>query len=249
MALREKTLKGEQLMLFVGGHVIPLSTSCKLSISQQIESDATKDDGIYDHNVSGIHSWTATNDSKLYAAALKDDAGTRLNVGDSVAVIIGIPSNWDAEGVEETTNGWTAPSGLYWAGQGIIESLDLSADVGSAATGSISIKSTGPLNQLGIVQVEAMVAGDGTLTFSDANGNVVEELHCDIGLSSASKTLWFVSGQSLSVKATEGETSSFGSWDIKKGTAATTHPSQNPYELVIGTTTPIIVTAHFTPNS
>ena len=60
---KAKTLNGKDLMLWIDGKVIALSTSCKINLVANTTDSATKDDGFWDASEIGSMSWSATNES------------------------------------------------------------------------------------------------------------------------------------------------------------------------------------------
>ena len=206
---RVKTLKGEQLMLFVNGSVIPLSTSCKLTMNMTIDSDATKDDGTEDHSVAGVRSWQVTNDSYLVSSSVED-----LREGDVVTILVGQPANWNFDGIEAVSGGWSAPTTDYYSGTGIVESIDITADNGSVAAGSVNIKGEGQLQHLGITNVEIAFNGVGNeVDILDANDNVRA---CFVGTKAGVNifTTAVVKGSLLRAEAIPAAGNTFQSWTV-----------------------------------
>lgn len=141
-------LAGKDLMLWIDNSVIPLSTSCQLSISTSSSDAATKDDGIFDAQIPETVNWSVTNDSQLCtsAAALNTIRQAMLNLT-KVTIIFGVVSNADNAGVDGTTGAgaWVAPSTGCYTGDGYISSLTEQGDKGSKGSLSITINGAGKL--------------------------------------------------------------------------------------------------------
>jgi hypothetical protein len=142
---RKKTLKGKDLMLWVAGKVVALSTGCKLSLTVSTQDAATKDDGVWDSAEVGSMGWSATNDSvdTADAATSTDQVYDTLFdlyvAGEPVEITVGIPSNQNDTGVPEA--GWKAPTTGCYKGKALITALDRDGTKGN--NGSISLTLTG----------------------------------------------------------------------------------------------------------
>lgn len=151
---RQTTLKGGKFMLWLKDSgtqtTIPLSTSAKLSLGSSISDEATKDDGELEYNEVTTRNWSVTNDSKLVdgvsVAMVRATLFTAWQQGTEVEIILGIPANYNADGITAITgNAWTVPTGDYYSGKILIESMDITGDKGSAGTLSLSGKGQGKL--------------------------------------------------------------------------------------------------------
>jgi hypothetical protein len=149
---KKKTLKGKDLMLWVAGKVVALSTSCKISLTTNTQDSATKDDGIWDAPEVGTQGWTATNDS----VDTPDEATSTDQVFDTlfdlyvaaepVEVTVGIPSNQNDTGVPE--EGWTAPTKNCLKGKALITGLDRDGTKGNNGSISLSLTGVGALERV-----------------------------------------------------------------------------------------------------
>nr|DAE93796.1 MAG TPA: major tail protein [Caudoviricetes sp.] len=147
---KAKTLNGKDLMLWIDGKVIALSTSCKINLVANTTDSATKDDGFWDASEIGSMSWSATNES--VDSADKDRANDYVydqlfdlfTAGQPVDITVGIPTNKDDKGVPEA--GWTAPiKGTFYSGKAQITALDRDGTKGNNASVSVSLTGYGAL--------------------------------------------------------------------------------------------------------
>lgn len=146
---KAKSLSGKDLMLWIGGKVVALSTSCKLNMSVSTIDSATKDDGMWQSPEVGGMSWDVSNES-VWAA---DEAATSQQVhsslfelyvaGEPVDVTVGVPSNQSNEGLPE--DGWKAAATGVYAGKALITSLSYDGSKGSNAAISVSLQGVGKL--------------------------------------------------------------------------------------------------------
>jgi predicted secreted protein len=132
---------GTNLVVLVGSEVVAHSTSCSLSVSVDLPDATTKSSNGWADEIGGLKSWSLTTDG----LATVDPTGANYVVGD-------IFTQWSsrtAVTVKFTTvSGSTPVNGdLIWYGSAFIESLDITADMESPATYSVSFTGTGILNQ------------------------------------------------------------------------------------------------------
>lgn len=156
--MKAKRIKGKDLMLFLDGKVIALSTSCDLTINANYESTATKDDGIWDDKVLTNCSYTGSNDSLLASdpntgAQTYDELFDALLQGKSLTMMFGIPQNQNDSGLTTDVNtegeeSWEAPSANYYKGKVKLTSLAWSAPRDGSATFNVSYESCGPLSRV-----------------------------------------------------------------------------------------------------
>ena len=132
---------GTNLVVLVGSEVVAHSTSCSLSVSADLPDSTTKSSGGWADQIGGLKSWSLTTDG----LATVDPSGASYIVGD----IFTAWSNRTAVQVKFTTvSGSTPVTGdLIWYGSAFIESLDITADMESPATYSVSFTGTGILTQ------------------------------------------------------------------------------------------------------
>ena len=146
---KAQSLNGKDLMLWVDGKVIALSTSCTLNLTASTQSSGTKDDGLWDANEVGNLSWNCSNESVDTAETNRtndqvfDDLFTYYSAGQPIPVTVGIPSNQNTTGVPEA--GWLAPASGTYSGQAIITSLSRTGAKGSNGSVSVSLQGYGAM--------------------------------------------------------------------------------------------------------
>lgn len=151
MAYKAKSVNGADLMLWIGGKVVALSTSCTINLTVNTEDSQTKDDGLWSAPEVSSMAWDVSNES-VYTAdeertidKVYDDLLDLSLAGEPVDVTYGIPANANKSGVPQ--EGWTLPAGTY-GGQAMITSLSLTGAKGSKATVSVSLAGYGALTKL-----------------------------------------------------------------------------------------------------
>jgi predicted secreted protein len=132
---------GTNLVVLVGTEVVAHSTSCSLTVSADLPDSTTKSSGGWAEQIAGLRSWSLTTDG----LATVEPTGTSYVVGDIFSALNGRT----AVTVKFTTvNGNTPIVGdLIWSGSAFVESLDISADMESPVTYSVSFTGQGQLTQ------------------------------------------------------------------------------------------------------
>jgi hypothetical protein len=149
---KKKSLKGRDLMLWIAGKVVALSTTCKLSLTADTQDSSCKDDGIWGNSEVGKRGWTATNDSidTPDAATTYDqvfDTLFELYTSDEpVEVTVGVPTNQSDEGLPDA--GWTAPTVNCYTGKALITALDREGSNGDNGKISLTLTGVGALKKV-----------------------------------------------------------------------------------------------------
>jgi predicted secreted protein len=133
---------GTNLVVLVGSEVVAHSTSCSLSVSVDLPDSTTKSSQGWADQIGGLKSWSLSTDG----LATVDPTGATYIVGDIFTAL----AARTAVTVKFTTvsSGSTVIAGdLYWSGLAFIESLDVTADMESPATYSVSFTGQGALTQ------------------------------------------------------------------------------------------------------
>jgi predicted secreted protein len=132
---------GTNLVVLVGTEVVAHSTSCSLSVSADLPDSTTKSSGGWADEIAGLRSWSLTTDG----LATVDPTGANFVVGDIFTSMY----NRTKVTVKFTTVTGSTPvvGDLIWSGEAFIESLDVTADMESPATYSVSFTGTGVLTQ------------------------------------------------------------------------------------------------------
>lgn len=149
---KAKSLNGKDLMLWIKGKVVALSTSCAINLAATTVDSATKDDGFWDAQDVGSMNWSATNESVDSADAdrtndyVYDELFDLFVAGLPIEVTVGLPTNKNDAGVPEA--GWTEPTTKAYKGKAIITALDRTGAKGSNSTVSISLQGYGALEKI-----------------------------------------------------------------------------------------------------
>lgn len=132
---------GTNLVVFVGTEVIAHATSCSLSVSADLPDATTKQSLGWAEEIAGLRSWSLTTDG----LATVEPTGTDYVVGDIFSALNG---RTKVTVKFSTANGSTPITGdLYWEGTAFVESLDITADMESPVTYSVSFTGSGLLEQ------------------------------------------------------------------------------------------------------
>jgi predicted secreted protein len=134
---------GTSLVVLVGTEVVAHATSCSLSFSVDLPDSTTKQSNGWVDHIGGAKSWTLTTDG----LATVDPAATAsyYTTGELMTAI----ANRTAVQVKFTTVSGTTPvnGDLIWYGNAFIESMDITADMESPVTYSVSFTGSGQLQQ------------------------------------------------------------------------------------------------------
>ena len=144
---KAKSVNGHDLMLWLGGKVIALSKSCKMSMTATTVDSETKDDGDWSAKEIASRGGTISNAS-VYSAdknrsndlVYRDLYKMYLN-DEPIEFSFGIAANASKKGVPE--DGWEAPTSDYLKGKSLITGLDFDASKGSKGAISISLDTYG----------------------------------------------------------------------------------------------------------
>jgi predicted secreted protein len=132
---------GTNLVVLVGSEVLAHSTSCSLSVSVDLPDATTKSSEGWAQQIGGLKSWSLTTDG----LATVDPTGANYVVGD---IFTALKDRTTVTVKFTTVTGSTPVVGdLYWTGLAFIESLDVTADMESPATYSVSFTGQGVLTQ------------------------------------------------------------------------------------------------------
>lgn len=148
---KANSLNGKDLMLWIDGKVVALSTSCTLNMSVSTMDSATKDDGIWGSTEVGSMAWDCSNESVDSADASRtndqvfDDLFDLYVAHNPIDITIGVPTNKSDSGVPEA--GWTAGASGVYKGKAMITSLSRKGAKGSNGSVSISLTGVGALTK------------------------------------------------------------------------------------------------------
>lgn len=135
-------IKGNQLMLFIGGKSIAFATSHTLTLSADTSDVKTKDHGLWGSSeITGLN-WEITSEN-LYTEGAADTLFTAWNAGTQLDVAFGLASNWTSNGLANPgTDNYTPAAGVQ-TGKAIITNLSYNAAAGENATLSVTLKGVG----------------------------------------------------------------------------------------------------------
>lgn len=142
-------VKGDQLMLFVGGKSIAFATAHTLTLTANTTDIASKDHGIYSAKDVGSISWEITTEN-LYAQDEYATLAEAMLNATQVDVVFANAANWDKQGIDNSTKNWTPDdTGLNMSGKAIITSLVANANTGENSTFSATFTGVGAITKAG----------------------------------------------------------------------------------------------------
>jgi len=133
---------GTNLVVLVGNEVVAHSTSCSLSVSVDLPDSTTKSSNGWADQIGGLKSWSLTTDG----LATVEPTGANYVVGD-IFTQLALRTTVTVKFTTVSTGSTVVPGDLVWSGLAFIESLDVTADMESPATYSVSFTGTGSLTQ------------------------------------------------------------------------------------------------------
>lgn len=135
-------IKGNQLMLFIGGKSIAFATSHTLTLSADTSDVKTKDHGLWGSSeITGLN-WEITSEN-LYTDGAASTLFAAWNAGTQLDVAFGLASNWTSNGLDNPgTDNYTPAAGVQ-TGKAIITNLSYNAAAGENATLSVTLKGVG----------------------------------------------------------------------------------------------------------
>lgn len=135
-------IKGNQLMLFIGGKSIAFATSHTLTLTADTSDVKTKDHGLWGSSeITGLN-WEITSEN-LYTDGAAGTLEAAWKAGTQLDVAFGLAANWTSNGLDNPgTDNYTPAAGVY-TGKAIITSLSYNAAAGENATLSVTLKGVG----------------------------------------------------------------------------------------------------------
>ena len=133
---------GTNLVVLVGTEVVAHSTSCSLSVSADLPDATTKSSDGWAQEIGGLKNWSLTTDG----LATVEPTGANFVVGD-IFTQLASRTAVTVKFTTVSTGSTVVPGDLVWSGLAFIESLDITADMESPATYSVSFTGTGALTQ------------------------------------------------------------------------------------------------------
>jgi len=152
-----KALRGKNMMAFVDGKAIALSTSCGLELTGDTEETSSKDSGNWKDFIMTMLGWTSSTDTLVSAVESDGDTAdlaykelySKFIAMDPITLVFGeITDRTNANNERPETTGWVAPSDNGYTGKALITGLSFTAPVDGKATLSVSFQGTGALGAL-----------------------------------------------------------------------------------------------------
>ena len=137
---------GTSLVVLIGTEVIGFATSCSLSLAIDAPDASTKQSLGWADEIGGQRSWSLTTDG--LATVVPGTVATYVTTAELNALAIARTAvTVKFTTVDNSTVGGVTPvSGdVIYSGSAFIESVDMTADMESPVTYSVSFKGTGPL--------------------------------------------------------------------------------------------------------
>jgi predicted secreted protein len=139
---------GTSLVVLIGSEVVAHATSCSLSFSVDLPDSTDKQSRGWTEHIGGVKSWSLTTDG----LATIDPAATASYFTTSElmsAIATRTPVTVKFTTVDNSVVGGVTPvpGDRYWTGSAYIESMDITADMESPVTYSVSFTGTGELTQ------------------------------------------------------------------------------------------------------
>lgn len=143
-------INGSQLMVFMNGKSIAYATSHQLTITGNQVDISHKDLGIWSASEIGNITYEITSEN-LYSDSGFDDLFTAMVSKNPVTIVFGHASNWNEEGLSDSSTNWTPDTTTKKAYQGkaLITSLTANANVGENATFSVTFTGQGSITAVG----------------------------------------------------------------------------------------------------
>ena len=137
-----KKIKGQELMLFIGGKSIAYATNHTLNLSAELADVTNKDEGSGDWKVQEVKqmSWEATTEN-LYSVDGYSSLFTLMTAKTPITAVFAPKTETDINVPSGGT--WTASSG--YTGQVLINSIAVNAQVGDYATFTVNFTGVGAL--------------------------------------------------------------------------------------------------------
>lgn len=159
IAAAPSIIKGDKLMIFVGGSAIAYATSHTLSLTANTVDISSKDHGFWGASDTGNLTWEATTEN-LYTESGFDGLFNAYLAKTPVTIVFGYASNYDTNGLfleggtqtagDSRPTAWTADNSKGYTGQAVITSLSVNANTGENATFSCTFTGRGAIRNLNV---------------------------------------------------------------------------------------------------
>ena len=126
--------------------VLCSSTSCKVTLNQELRDVSTKDSGLWNEKLPGRLGWSISADAMFFNSTLPTSSVSMSYIYDLMTTHSGVTVTFSITGSDYQTPALTA--GYTYAGTVYITSLDLSSSDKDNVTFSLSGDGTGALSRL-----------------------------------------------------------------------------------------------------
>jgi len=140
---------GTSLVVLIGSEVVAYATSCSLSIAIDAPDASTKQSLGWADEIGGQRSWSLTTDGLATVSPTTTVANYVSLPELTTLALLRQPVTVMFTTVDNSTVGGVTPvtDDAKWTGSAFIESVDMTADMESPVTYSVSFKGTGVLTQ------------------------------------------------------------------------------------------------------
>ena len=143
-------VKGDALMLFMGGEALAYAKNHTLTITGNTVDISSKDHGYWGASEIGNLTWEIQTEN-LYTQENYDDLFDAMVSKTPVDVVFANAQNYDEKGLKAvggTVEKWTASTTSGHKGKAVITSLTVNANTGENATYSATFTGTGPITKI-----------------------------------------------------------------------------------------------------
>lgn len=150
-------IKGDELMIFVGGSAIAYATSHTLSLTANTVDISSKDHGFWGASDTGNLTWEATTEN-LYTEDGFDGLFNAYLAKSEVTIVFGYASNYNTNGLfleggtqaagDDRDAAWVQDTTKGYSGKAVITSLSVNANTGENATFSCTFTGKGAIINL-----------------------------------------------------------------------------------------------------
>ena len=146
-------LKGDALMLFMGGNALAYARNNTLTITGNTIDISSKDHGYWGASEVGNLTWEVQTEN-LYTEDNYDDLYDAMVAKTPVDIVFAQANNYNENGLKAvggSVDSWTASTTSGRKGKAVITSLTINANTGENATYSATFTGSGPLTKVSSV--------------------------------------------------------------------------------------------------
>ena len=146
-------IKGDALMLFMGGDALAYAKNHTLTITGNTIDISSKDHGYWGASEVGNLTWEVQTEN-LYTEDNYDDLYDAMVAKTPVDIVFAQANNYNENGLKAvggSVDSWTASTTSGRKGKAVITSLTINANTGENATYSATFTGSGPLTKVSSV--------------------------------------------------------------------------------------------------